>query len=300
MEITQRENIDECIKSWLESCRSENTRRSYEFTLKEFTELFWKRAEAMTREDVRRYVKHLQERGLKPATISARIGALSSLYSYLVDECQVMDHNPVEGRALRPRVTRYLESRALTTAECKKLLGQCDLGDVTGLRDFVLIAGYLILGRRNSEWRSARTSDFESKADGYFFRWNGKGKTDVVMVPDQLWDMLARYVTASGGRGFYDHIFVNRFGNLISGEAVGRMIKKRAMQAGITGRIRVHDLRHTAARLRREAGADVEEIRDFLAHSSLAVTQVYLHRLERKSDHRAEDVCLNLFKSMVG
>jgi integrase len=62
----------------------------------------------------------------------------------------------------------------------------------------------------------------------------------------------------------------------------------------------VHDLRHTAARLRREAGADVEEIREFLAHSSLAVTQVYLHRLERKSDHRAEDVCLNLFKLMVG
>lgn len=300
MDITQREIIDDHIQNWLKNCRSENTRRSYDFTLKEFSELFGKRVDTMTREDIRGYVKYLQERGLKSATISTRIGALSSLYSYLVDDCQVMDHNPVDGRTLRPRVTRYLESRALTTAECKKLLRQCDLSDVTGLRDFVLIAGYLILGRRNSEWRSARTIDFEGKSDGYFFRWNGKGKTDVVLVPDQLWDMLVRYVTSSGGRGFYDHIFLNRFGDLISGEAVGRMVKKRAYQAGISGRIRVHDLRHTAARLRREAGADVEEIREFLAHSSLAVTQVYLHRLERKSDHRAEDVCLNLFKLMVG
>jgi site-specific recombinase XerD len=299
MQIETRNKFDEAIKQWLEGCRSNNTRRCYECTLKQFTEYYWKRPEAMTRDDVRRYVKIMQGRGLKATTINARIGALSSLYSYLVD-CKLMDQNPVEIRSLRPKVTSFIDSRALTTADSKKLLVQCDLNSLLGLRDFVLLSGYLILGRRNTEWRTARTCDFEIRDEGYYFRWTGKGKSDLVAVPAQLWDLLTRYVAASGGRGVYDYVFLNRFGKgPMSDKNVNRILHAYAKKAGITGRIRVHDLRHTAAMLRREAGADVEEIRDFLAHSSLAITQVYLHRLEKNLDKRADEVCLNLFKSIV-
>lgn len=298
--IEKREKIDNCIEEWLESRGSDNTRRSYDYALNEFLEIFWKRPEAMTREDVRKYAQILKERGLKPTTISARLGAISSFYTFLVDECHLMDHNPAEMRSIRPKVTRYIDSRALTTADCKKLLAQCDLNTVLGLRDFVMLSGYLILGRRNTEWRTARTVDFELRDEGYYFRWTGKGKSDLVSVPMQLWDLLCRYVDATGGRGVYDHVFLNRFGKgPMSDRNVNRILHYRAKQAGISGRIRVHDLRHTAARLRREAGADVEEIRDFLAHSSLAITQIYLHRLEKNSDKRADEVCLNLFKSIV-
>jgi site-specific recombinase XerD len=43
--------------------------------------------------------------------------------------------------------------------------------------------------------------------------------------------------------------------------------------------------------LRREAGADVEEIRDFLGHSDLKTTQIYLHRIERFENQRGNEVC---------
>jgi hypothetical protein len=42
----------------------------------------------------------------------------------------------------------------------------------------------------------------------------------------------------------------------------------------------VHILRHSAAKLRRDAGESVEDVSRFLDHSSLAVTTVYLRRLE--------------------
>ena len=45
-----------------------------------------------------------------------------------------------------------------------------------------------------------------------------------------------------------------------------------------------HILRHSAAKLRREAGQSVEDISRFLDHSSLAVTTVYLRRLEGQRD----------------
>ncbi len=43
-------------------------------------------------------------------------------------------------------------------------------------------------------------------------------------------------------------------------------------------------LRHTAAKLRRDAGESIEEVSAFLDHSSPAVTTVYLRRLEGTED----------------
>lgn len=54
-------------------------------------------------------------------------------------------------------------------------------------------------------------------------------------------------------------------------------------QAGINAS-GVHVLRHTGAKLRREAGESVEEVSQFLDHSRLAVTSVYLKRLEGEKD----------------
>src|ERR1035437_5626322 len=54
-----------------------------------------------------------------------------------------------------------------------------------------------------------------------------------------------------------------------------RYLKQAGMQpAG------VHILRHTAAKLRRDAGESIEDVSRFLDHSSLAVTTTYLRRLE--------------------
>src|SRR5262245_43142889 len=46
----------------------------------------------------------------------------------------------------------------------------------------------------------------------------------------------------------------------------------------------VHVLRHSAAKLRRDAGQSIEEVSRFLDHSSLAVTSTYLRRIEVATD----------------
>jgi integrase len=43
-------------------------------------------------------------------------------------------------------------------------------------------------------------------------------------------------------------------------------------------------LRHTSAKLRRDAGASIEAVSAFLDHSSLSVTSTYLKRLEGVTD----------------
>ena len=53
---------------------------------------------------------------------------------------------------------------------------------------------------------------------------------------------------------------------------------------------RVHVLRHTAAKLRRDAGETVEAVSAFLDHSSLSVTTTYLRRLDGEADAGWEPV----------
>jgi len=91
------------------------------------------------------------------------------------------------------------------------------------------------------------------------------------MAPDEsLWQAAARPEGVTSGT------FYSRF---------RRYLKTSGLAP--TG---IHVLRHTAAKLRRDAGESIEDVSAFLDHSSLAVTTVYLRRLEGQEDRAWRDV----------
>ena len=81
---------------------------------------------------------------------------------------------------------------------------------------------------------------------------------------------------AAGGRGVTSATFYSRF--------------RRYLKTAGLAPSGLHILRHTAAKLRREAGESIEAVSSFLDHSSLAVTSVYLRRLEGETDRTWVDV----------
>ena len=82
--------------------------------------------------------------------------------------------------------------------------------------------------------------------------------------------------SGNSGRGITSGTF---YGNL-----------RRYFQAAGLPPSGVHIFRHSAAKLRREAGESVEQMSRFLDHSSLAVTTVYLRQLEGERDTAWERV----------
>ena len=70
----------------------------------------------------------------------------------------------------------------------------------------------------------------------------------------------------------------------VSGATVYARFRRYLAAAGLPSS-GLHVLRHSAAKLRREAGEAIEEVSAFLDHSSLGVTTVYLRRLEGTEDH---------------
>lgn len=284
--------MDDMLDYFLNSRRSANTRRSYEKALNQFIIASNKGLEEATAFDVSTWVNEMSSKGLASATINQRLAALRSYYKF----CNEMDRpmiNPVRSSLRRP-MQPYGRAGYLRPEQARALLGVIDRSTLQGRRDYALFLTFIATGRRSAEIRNLRFKDLERAGEHWIMHWHGKGdKFGKIELPGQVRHALEEYFTGmwvdrqpeSG-----DFIFVRIDPTLqagprgISATTVSRLLRKYARQVGVTGRIHIHMLRHTAAMLRKTAGLDVQEIRDFLGHSSIQVTEIYLRHLETKPD----------------
>jgi integrase len=83
----------------------------------------------------------------------------------------------------------------------------------------------------------------------------------------------------SAGSAWQDEgfIFTNGVGQSLRQEAVYKALHRALTSLGLP-QVRVHDLRHTCARLMRENGASIEAISTSFGHSTIAITaDLYAH-----------------------
>ena len=329
----------EAFELWLDSRRSENTRRAYRGSWAAFLAFADKLPWEIHKADVARWMDELRKQGLSKSTLQVRVAAISSFYLYARDEYEVVnldgtisplhDSNPAAAKSLRVKVNPYGKARYLSTMEARALLRAIPRNTVQGLRDYALFLFYLATGRRNSEVRTLKWEAFEGAGDGerqfgerqagerVWYRWSGKGKSDKrYECPLPVWQAIHAYLKAAGrleGIRSDEFIFTAlsdhaaRLPNVngetwrpgltpLSMREVARLLKRYARLGGLDpGKIKVHTLRHTAAMLRKESGASLEEICQFLCHSSLAVTQIYLHEVEGK-----KDTCWSRVEALLG
>lgn len=91
--------------------------------------------------------------------------------------------------------------------------------------------------------------------------------------------VLSRWVTARAriAHTTESALFVSRLGRRISIRSVERVIAKLRVWAGIAKLGSCHSLRHSMATLSLELGTDIGTISEILRHSSVAITQRYIH-----------------------
>jgi site-specific recombinase XerD len=276
------------LELWLGSRRSENTRRAYAGALRDLLIHSGRAVYEISRTDVAAWAEGMRGRGLAESTVQMRVSGVSSFYRYALEECELAGRHPAGGESLRRRVEPYGKAAWLSAEEARALLAVPDRATVRGRRNFALLAGYLLLGRRNSEWRCVRWGDLERRTGlTWQYRWSGKGKVDQrADLPAPVIEAVTDYLHSADRRlSADDYVFEGQPGKPLDSATVRKMVKVCARHAGLDpARIRVHTLRHTAAMLRKEAGDSLEQIMGLLVHSSLAVTQIYLHSLEGRKD----------------
>jgi integrase len=202
---------------------------------------------------------------------------------------EIVTSNPCD-RLERPRMNPS-PPRGLTAAQARQLLAVIPHTPV-GLRDRAIVLTLLLTGRRRSEVIDLKVRSLEVQGDTVHYTYRGKGgKRGRRELPRPAYEAIGKALAALGldlagmdpeaslwppsrgpanGRGITSGTFYASF-------------KRYLAMAGLppSG---VHVTRHTAAKLRREAGESIEDVSRFLDHSSLGVTTTYLRQLEGQSD----------------
>jgi integrase/recombinase XerC len=243
--------------------------------------------------DVLAWVHGIGKSGRTPSatTVGARIACLSSFYRFLIRMGLVLS-NPCDA-VERPRSTPST-ARGYSANEVRRLLGVVP-DSVAGRRDRALLLTFILTGRRRAEVIGLTAGDINLEGETAYYTYRGKGgKQGRRELPRPAYDALcATLADAELSLATMDAKASlwqagARPEGITSGTFYGRF--RRYLAAAGLAPSGLHVLRHSAAKLRRDAGASIEAVSNFLDHSSLAVTSVYLRRLEGESDRTWPDV----------
>jgi integrase/recombinase XerC len=267
-------------------------------TVESYSRILWpffaaKSPDDVTPADVLSFAHGIGQSGRPPSpnTIGARLACLSSFYRFVI-RMGLLAFNPCDP-VERPR-TQTAPARGYSADEVRRLLAVVP-DTVAGRRDRAILLTLILTGRRRAEVIGLRAGDITLEGETAFYAYRGKGgKRGLRELPRPVYDAIVRTLTDAGKElatmepgeslwqadarrsGITSATFYNRFRRYLGA-------------AGFTP-TGLHVLRHTAAKLRRDAGESVEHVSAFLDHSSLAVTTTYLRRLEGVEDRAWPDV----------
>jgi len=250
--------------------------------------------------DLRRYLDHLQRRGIsRPAAIAqgevlsffetlkalglaprSRARSLSAVRSFHRFLCRenYAEVNPTQ-LLEAPRMLRPLP-RLLSIAEVDKLLTAPQGDSPLALRDRALLEVLYATGLRVSELVNIQQS--EINRDLGCLSTLGKGsKQRLVPLGEVALAAVEEYL-AKGRQAFKPRIrcatlFLNRRGTGLSRQGFWKILRRNAELAGIQGQIYPHMLRHSFATHLLENGADLRAVQAMLGHADISTTQIYTH-----------------------
>jgi integrase len=319
-----RQTLEEAGEEWLEGARNgeihsrgrkpykPSVLRSYEraLRLRVYPELGTQRISEVTLPGLQRFVNGMVAKKVDPSTIRNTVNPLRAIYRHALSIGDVAV-NPTMGLQL-PGV-EGMRDRIATPAEAARLLA------VIPEDDRALWATAFYGGLRRGELRALACKSVDLKActirverswddEGGFIEPKSRKGTRVVPIPNVLKTYLAEHIARTGRRGD-DLIFGKKRDepftpNTIRRHAEGAWAKaneaetlkaeeERRKPNPLTP-IGLHEARHTYVSLMHAAGRSLEEVGDYVGHSSTYMTDRYRHLLpdSRTDAARALDAYL--------
>ena len=257
---------------------STNTLQSYKRDLKQFEKYIQENEEnyaELTNEGIKTYIKHMQEIGKKPSTISRGLASIRSFYQYEAKN-KAVKSDPTDG-IQSPKIEKRVPS-ILTSNEVALLLDQPKNVNLKGTRDKAMLEFAYATGMRVTEIISLNVEDINLET-GYATCRNGK-KERTVPIGNMSLKALKDYMVNARNTMIKDEnekaLFVNVNGERLTRQGFWKIIKYYKEQAHIEKDITPHVLRHSFATHLLQNGADLKAIQTMLGHSDISSTQVYM------------------------
>jgi len=257
----------------------------YKFAVKEFLEFNTERSKHTTdfsQADMIAYFEYITTRNnkrrsgtLAQSTINHYLFAIHLLFDYLL----TMGYQ----NAL-PIVPAYLRSQqtypsVLSVDEVKELYCYCGNKEETA----ILSVAYGC-GLRRSEIEALNIKDVLLR-DGILIVQNGKNaKRREVPLSDKvvsdLKDYLHNYRTLRSKNK--QSFFINKYGYRLRGHYINQRIIQLTERTSITKRVTLHTLRRSIATHLADNGAGIYFIQDFLGHTLIDTSHLYMIKRKRK------------------
>jgi len=227
--------------------------------------------------DVLRYLAERKQEGLGPRSRARALVAVRGFHKFLLQE-GLLAENPAT-RIEAPKSFHPLP-RTLSPEEVERLLASPDGDDPLAVRDRAMFELLYATGLRVSELVGLKLTDLQLDA-GYLSAFGKRSKQRIVPMGEPAVQALRLYL--AGGRRVLDRgsagpmLFLNRLGEGLTRQGFWKIMKRRALEAGISKTITPHTLRHSFATHLLENGADLRAVQTMLGHADISTTQIYTH-----------------------
>lgn len=274
--------LDEfCDALWLEDGLSRNTITSYRLDLAQFAAWldgkYHKTMLQAEHADLLAYLAHRVAGKAKATSTSRLLSSLKRFYQYQLRQSKINADPTLNIDS--PKLPRGLP-KTLTEEDVEKILAAPDVEDPLGLRDRTMLETLYASGLRVSELVSLKIAQVSQ--DMGVVRIVGKGaKERLVPLGEEALNWIRRYLKEARPlilqQRAADAMFVTARGDAMTRQAFWHLLKRYALQAGLTKPLSPHTLRHAFATHLLNHGADLRVVQLLLGHSDISTTQIYTH-----------------------
>lgn len=216
-------------------------------------------------------------KGSKSSSSNRRLSVFKRYYQWALRE-RLVAVDPTLKLLPAKRLQRV--PKTLTEAQVEHLLQAPDVSQPLGLRDRAMLELMYASGLRVSELVGLRL--FELSLNDQVLRVMGKGsKERLVPFGDAASHWLKGYLAEARGAilggQLTDDLFVTARGGAMTRVMFWVLVKKYALQAGVTAPLSPHTLRHAFATHLLNHGADLRAVQMLLGHADISTTTIYTH-----------------------
>jgi integrase/recombinase XerC len=253
---------------------------------------------------IRAFLGTLYERGLSKASAARSLAAIRSWFKWLARTGHVGKN--VASLVSTPRLPKHLP-RVPSIEQLNRVVDSVDDEAASWpARDRAILELLYGCGLRNAELTGLNLDDIHWANEAVLVRGKGNkqryvplGDAAALALRAYLSERLNR-LSATGG-AFYaatPAVFLNlRLRGLVrpGGEArlttrsVARIVKRLAIQRGLSSDVHPHTLRHAFGTHLLEEGADLRAIQELLGHERLSTTQRYTQLTNAQLQHVYDD-----------
>lgn len=256
---------------------SNNTLQAYHNDLNKLWQFFEKQnintVAKISETSLNSYVLSLEKEGLSPASVSRNIAVMKAFILYLIKH-GILTGDPSE-RIKPPRVQRKAP-QVIDIALVDQLLSQPDIKTNKGIRDKAMLELLYATGVKVSELIATKVTDINMT--GSFITCTEHRERSIPFGKSAK-AALQEYLKIRQdcfNKNDIDILFLNISGEQLSRQGLWKILRSYAKQAGIS-HMNPNVLRNSFAAHMLENGADLGCVQEFLGHTDVAATQLYLN-----------------------